>query len=140
MKWTALQTNGTYVGLTDDSGIGGKHLEQEANDLEVELLGDIMTRLISDMTETDHCEVMEDIETECDAFTLQPTITSSTTSLKSGIAGYVEVVSTEGITVMTSPITEGLNELQVFDLKEGTYYVKLMADQTACVQTLIVQR
>ena len=42
----AIMTNGTYVFLTDDSGIGNSHLEPIIGDYEVELLHDIIVRII----------------------------------------------------------------------------------------------
>ena len=42
----AICTNGSYVFLTDDSGIGGSHLEPIIGDHEVEKLHDIIVRII----------------------------------------------------------------------------------------------
>ncbi len=42
----AILTNGSYVFLTDDSGVGGSHLEPIVGDYEVELLQDLIVRLI----------------------------------------------------------------------------------------------
>ena len=44
----AICTNGTYVFLTDDSGVGDSHLEPIVGDYSVELLHDIIVRLIND--------------------------------------------------------------------------------------------
>ena len=44
----AICTNGSYVFLTDDSGIGGSHLEPIIGDYEVESLHDIIVRIIQD--------------------------------------------------------------------------------------------
>ena len=43
----AIMTNGTYVFLTDDSGIGKSHLEPIIGDHEVEKLHDIIVRIIN---------------------------------------------------------------------------------------------
>ncbi|MBQ2154605.1 MAG: VWA domain-containing protein [Oscillospiraceae bacterium] len=42
----AIVTNGTYVFLTDDSGVGGEHLEPIVGDYTVELLHDVIVRII----------------------------------------------------------------------------------------------
>ena len=42
----AILTNATYVFLTDDSGVGGSHLEPIVGDYEVELLQDLIVRII----------------------------------------------------------------------------------------------
>lgn len=44
----AICTNGSYVFLTDDSGIGDSHLEPIIGDYEVESLHDIIVRIIQD--------------------------------------------------------------------------------------------
>ena len=45
----AICTGGSYVFLTDDSGVGGSHLEPIIGDYEVEKLHDIIVRIITDM-------------------------------------------------------------------------------------------
>lgn len=44
----SIATNGTYVFLTSDSGIGGEHLEPIIGDYKVEKLYDIIIRIIND--------------------------------------------------------------------------------------------
>ncbi len=56
MKQMAISTNGTYVFLTDDSGIGQKHLEHVVPDYEVELLNDMLVRIITGYAKNYDCE------------------------------------------------------------------------------------
>ncbi|NLZ50788.1 MAG: hypothetical protein GX899_03660 [Rikenellaceae bacterium] len=42
----AIATNGTYVFLTDDSGIGGDHIEASVGDYKVEKLNDLLVRIL----------------------------------------------------------------------------------------------
>lgn len=51
MRLTAIKTNGTYVFITDDSGIGNPHLEPTVGEFEVELLNELMVRLITEWVE-----------------------------------------------------------------------------------------
>ncbi len=44
----AAVTGGTYVFLTDDSGVGGDHLEPIIGDFKVELLHDVIVRIINE--------------------------------------------------------------------------------------------
>lgn len=44
----AICTNGTYVFLTDDSGVGDSHLEPIVGDYTVELLHDVIVRIIGE--------------------------------------------------------------------------------------------
>ena len=52
MRFTAITTNGTYVFLTDDSGIGESHLVPTTGKYEVELLNELILRLIMKYTGT----------------------------------------------------------------------------------------
>jgi len=47
MRHFAIATNGTYVFITNDSGIGNDHLEPTVGDYQVEFLNDLMVRLIN---------------------------------------------------------------------------------------------
>ena len=47
MRFFSVSTNGTYVFLTDDSGIGNDHLEPTHTEYKVEKLNDLIVRLIN---------------------------------------------------------------------------------------------
>jgi len=47
MRSFAILTNGTYVFITDDSGVGNDHLEPTIGEFEVEKLNDLLVRLVS---------------------------------------------------------------------------------------------
>ncbi len=51
MRFLSCSTNGTYVFLTDDSGIGNSHLAPTTGEYEVELLTDLIVRLILKYTD-----------------------------------------------------------------------------------------
>ena len=51
MRFIAMYTNGTYVFITDHSGIGNKHLEPNVGEYQVEKLSDLMVRLIKKYSE-----------------------------------------------------------------------------------------
>lgn len=51
MRFMAISTNGTYTFITDDSGIGGEHLEPTVGQYTVELLNEMIIRLISENCE-----------------------------------------------------------------------------------------
>ncbi|MEO8772893.1 MAG: vWA domain-containing protein, partial [Gelidibacter sp.] len=46
MRYFSISTNGTYIFLTDDSGIGNPHIKPTTDDFKVERLNDLMVRLI----------------------------------------------------------------------------------------------
>lgn len=47
MRFLAVTTNGTYVFITNDSGVGNEHLEPTVGKYDVELLNNLMVRLIN---------------------------------------------------------------------------------------------
>ncbi len=46
MRFFSVSTNGTYVFLTDDSGIGNDHIDPTTDEFKVEKLNDLIVRLI----------------------------------------------------------------------------------------------
>ena len=77
MRSVALATNGTTLFLTDDSGIGDTHLKPTTDKLEVEMLNDMIVRLIVQYTKMPDCAnddwVEEDKkEAETDKFIPDP--------------------------------------------------------------------
>lgn len=48
MRSFAILTNGTYVFITDDSGVGNDHLEPTIGEFEVEKLNNLLVRLVSE--------------------------------------------------------------------------------------------
>ncbi|MBQ9668961.1 MAG: VWA domain-containing protein [Prevotella sp.] len=51
LRFFAIATGGTYVFLTNDSGVGGDHIEASVGQYKVEQLNDLLVRLISEYTE-----------------------------------------------------------------------------------------
>ena len=47
MRYFSIATNGTYVFITNDSGIGNEHLDPSVGEYEVEFLNDLLERLIN---------------------------------------------------------------------------------------------
>jgi len=51
MRFMAISTNGTYVFITNHSGIGNEHLEPTIGEYQVEYLNDLLVRLINKYSE-----------------------------------------------------------------------------------------
>ena len=51
LRFFAIATGGTYVFLTDDSGVGNSHIKASVGPYEVEQLNDLIIRLIGEYTE-----------------------------------------------------------------------------------------
>jgi hypothetical protein len=61
MRCAALATNVSYVFLTDDSGVGNPHIKPTTDEFKVELLNDLLLRLISEMIYVASCEEKQNI-------------------------------------------------------------------------------
>jgi hypothetical protein len=68
MRSIALATNGTYLFLTDDSGIGNKHIKPTTDEFKVELLNDLMQRIIEQMCYVSACEVKTNVPEPLSSF------------------------------------------------------------------------
>ncbi len=66
MKFFGMATNGSYVFLTDHSGIGGKHIEPTTDEYKVEPLNDLIVRIITEYTTIETCEGKSEIRFEND--------------------------------------------------------------------------
>ena len=60
MRSLALLTNGTYLFLTDDSGIGGSHIKPTTDSYDVEMMNEMIVRIINQFIDTPNCEDGED--------------------------------------------------------------------------------
>jgi len=56
MRSMALATNGTYLFLTDDSGIGNPHIKPTTDEFKVELLNDLLQRVMEQMCFVHTCD------------------------------------------------------------------------------------
>jgi len=55
MRAMALQTNGTYLFITNHSGIGNDHIAPSTDSYKVEMLNDLILRVIVQFTATNNC-------------------------------------------------------------------------------------
>jgi hypothetical protein len=56
MRCMALATNGTYLFLTDNSGVGLPHIKPTTDNYDVELLNSLMQRVIKQMISVPACK------------------------------------------------------------------------------------
>lgn len=56
LRSMALATNGSYVFLTNDSGVGGDHIKPTTDNFNVERLKDLMVRLMKNMVYMPNCD------------------------------------------------------------------------------------
>jgi hypothetical protein len=69
MRSIALATNGTYVFLTNDSGVGEAHIKPTTDRFDIELLNTLLVKLITKYAYTADCQTIR-ISTASKAGTL----------------------------------------------------------------------
>ncbi len=141
MKFFGLATNGTYVFLTDHSGVGGKHLEPTSDEYKVEALNDLLVRLITEYTTIKTCEGKSSIRFE-DASEQQqqnqqtapdqalyypnPASTQFTLELPVSVES-VTIYDSEGKSVRKIEQPQaGRHTVVVSDLQEGFYTIRIL--------------
>jgi hypothetical protein len=139
MKFFGLATNGSYVFLTDHSGIGGKHLAPTTDEYKVELLNDLLVRLIMEYTNTESCDGKSSIRFENDpqqpvssqwtaTYYPNPAIDRFTLELPV-VVESVTLYDAEGKAVrkIENPVV-GANNVQVQDLPGGFYTIRILSN------------
>ena len=139
MKFFGLATNGTYVFLTDHSGIGGKHLEPTTDEYKVEPLNELLVRLIAEYTSSSTCEGKSAIRFEDDPQQQQPqpwqalyypnpASTQFILELPFDVQS-VTIYDSEGKAVrkLEKPVA-GQNTVIVSDLSAGFYTIRILKD------------
>ena len=131
MKALAISTNGTYLYLTDDSGIGGKHLEASNDKSDVEFLNDLMVRIVKEMMEVDCFEAntnADDIVNDWGdniGFSIFPNPAADylNMELDEDVDG-VRIIDLQGQTVKEfGSLGQGFHQFDLVNIKSGTYFV-----------------
>jgi len=137
MKFFGLATNGSYVFLTDHSGIGGKHLEPTTDEYKVEMLNDLLVRLITEYSTVPDCAgktVLRFIDPQQQtqlvhvpqAFVF-PNPVSDVFTLELPLhAQKVTLYNAEGVAVRTlHELAPGQHRVPVNDLPAGYYTLRI---------------
>jgi hypothetical protein len=150
MKFFGLATNGSYVFLTDHSGIGGKHLEPTSEEYEVEPLNDLLVRLITEYTTIETCEGKTPILFADDtqqqgqnwqAFYYPNPMSSQFTLELPFDVQSVTIYDSEGKAVRKLEKPQGGQHVVVVsDLAEGFYTIRILKDGTMQSGKLVVVR
>ncbi|MDO8366395.1 MAG: carboxypeptidase regulatory-like domain-containing protein [Saprospiraceae bacterium] len=137
MKFFGLATNGSYVFLTDHSGVGGKHLEPTTDEYKVEPLNNLLVRIITEYTSIETCEGKSEIRFEGDPqqqpgpllqalYYPNPAVEQFTLELPFEVQS-VTIYDSEGKAVrkVENPVA-GPNVILVNDLAAGFYTIRIL--------------
>lgn len=137
MKFFGLATNGTYVFLTDHSGIGGKHLAPTADEYKIENLNALLIRLITEYSTTENCEGKSAIRFEDQQQTgntwqalyyPNPAVGQFTLELPVAVQ-TVTLYNSEGQAVKKVEKPEaGQHQIALGDLPDGFYTIRILKD------------
>lgn len=137
MKMMAIKTNGTYVFITDDSGIGGAHLDPVVEDFEVELLNDLLVRLISNYAKQDHCEDQQYADTQFKVFP-NPARAFTKVQVPEDETDLVLLAANGKIVLKKPMLDKGEHQLDLKHLTAGFYTVQLLRTDTKVAAKLFI--
>lgn len=139
MRSLALATNGTYLFVTDHSGIGKAHTDPITDGYEVEMLNDLMVRTIVGMAKTTSCgetaaeaKAPKPTETEREELRLKafPNPTDAVTNLRSSSSnGHLFVVDVNGKILERRAMTDRRERIDLSRYASGTYVLRQMDDK-----------
>jgi hypothetical protein len=149
LRSIALATNGTYVFLTDDSGIGGKHLAPTTDSYDVEKLNDLMVRVIEQFSQTEACDDPVDLsqldqnvrqkgDLKIKAFP-NPTPGPVTVKLPRN-KGILQVLDMNGKLLRQIEVTSRRQKLQLDGLAAGTYILRYTDGDDGGVVRVVVTK
>lgn len=147
LRSMALATNGTYVFLTDDSGIGGKHLAPTTDTYEVEKLNDLLVRLIVTFSKNSGCGsaviAQQDQPTEQPkdalAFEAYPNPTSGPVNLKLPKGeGEIFVIDVTGKLLRRMMVNSRKTELDLTGLAAGTYLIRYVVGEDSGIRRVVL--
>ncbi|MEL6924832.1 MAG: T9SS type A sorting domain-containing protein, partial [Bacteroidota bacterium] len=137
MKMMAILTNGTYVFITDDSGIGNAHLKPAVEDFEVELLNDLLVRLISNYANQDHCEEQQYANTPFKVFP-NPAFDFTKVEIKEDKTELVVMAANGKVVMREKDLPKGEHQIDVQHLAAGFYTVQLWTKEEKVATKLII--
>jgi hypothetical protein len=140
MKFTSILTNGTYVFITDDSGIGNPHLDPVVEDYEVEKLNDLLVRLIDSYTSLSQC-TRDVVSQRSKDIRFYPNPASDMVNIENLLPGdQVLLISTSGKIVMTSKVEgNATHQVDIQNLVSGNYLLRIKGeDRTEDFRLLII--
>ena len=146
LRSMALATNGTYVFLTDHSGIGDKHLEPTTDVYEVEKLNDLLVRLIQQYGRGATCGAQSPLVNsklapteDAEDWTVFPNPTSGpvTLTLPKG-RGEVSLLSAEAKLLGRYAVNRRRQGLDLSGLPAGAYYLRYAVGKRVSTRKVVI--
>lgn len=112
MRSLALLTNGTYLFLTDDSGIGGSHIKPTTDSYDVEMMNEMIVRIINQFIDTPTCGENDDLY----AKDIDDNIYNDKEQKDSDISDYIKIFPNPTVGPLTLELEEKFDQIFVVDM------------------------
>lgn len=137
MKFMAMLTNGTYVFITDDSGIGEAHLDPVVDDYEVEKLNDCLVRLITQYSKSYSCDTQ--IQPQNITVQIYPNPATQFINVKaSSVPDKIKIYSSNGMMIKSITPTDKETRIELGDLVNGIYTISIQIGNEAESKQIIL--
>jgi len=133
MRSMALATNGTYLFLTDDSGVGGTHIKPTTDVFTTELLNNAFQRIIKQMIEVSTCDVKVklDIPPTGQDVKVYPNPTTGPIRIESKQALKEIFIADFTVKILQRVVVKNKEKVWNIDLSQypsGTYLIRYISD------------
>lgn len=112
MRSLALLTNGTYLFLTDDSGIGGSHIKPTTDSYDVEMMNEMIVRIINQFIDTPNCGESKDLY----AKDIEDNIYNDKEQKDEDISDYIRIFPNPTDGPLTLEMEEQFDQMFVVDM------------------------
>jgi len=140
----ALASNGNYVYITDDSGVGKKHLKPSTDKIDVKLLNNLLVKIVKRYTETIHCSnealsdsnnqnqtIIKSKKIKTDFVKLFPNPNNGNLNLKTNTAldnVFVTDLNGKIIAKLSDNLAVGKHFFRLDYLPNGIYFIKFLVE------------
>ncbi len=147
----ALATNGTYVFLTDHSGIGNPHLEPTTDSYDVEKFNDLLIRLIKQFSSKHSCDQSialkdpirddsaKDPENKLTCYP-NPTTGISFVTIENPVQHLFLTDAVGKVLMKIKDPQPGKMEINLANFPSGTYFVKVEDDSYQAAGKIVLSR
>ena len=145
----ALATNGTYVFLTDHSGVGNAHIEPTTDSYDVEKFNELLIRLIKQFTAKHDCNQplalkepdnsKNNAENQLTCYP-NPTTGISFVTIENDVQNLFLTDSVGKILMKIKDPKQGKTEINLANFPSGIYFVKVDDDAYRAIGKIILSR
>ena len=138
LKFTSILTNGTYIFITNDSGIGNDHIDPVHDEYQVESLHDLLIRVVNGYLYSRPCD--SDTQVKSNIMEIYPNPVSDVIYItaKDSIPLRIELLSATGLLLdqVIKPENSKV-KINIQDLVPGQYFIRCFYDNQTLTNSFI---